>query len=168
MTAVLVDAGKRDDEADDGADQAQQHQRARHVAHPPDPLRELEPQGAHQGGPGVAVAAAMARRTSVGAGVRAERPALERVELAREHQHLLAGPDHAHDEQGEDQLADVGVVGGQDPVDPALHPHRAQEHEAGAVDQQEAEQEEKAVAADGRRPPRARPGASRDLAPGSA
>ena len=31
------------------------------------------------------------------------------------------------DEQGEDQLADVGVVGGEDAVDPALHPHRAQE-----------------------------------------
>ena len=91
---------------------------------------------------------AMARRTSV---ERASAPIGHRssaLSSRDEHQHLLAGPDHAHDEEGEDQLADVGVVGRQDAVDPALHPHRAQEDQAGAVDQQEAEQEQEAVAAD--------------------
>ena len=111
---------------------------------------------------------AMARRTSV---ERASAPIGQRssaLSSRDEHQHLLAGPDHAHDEEGEDQLADVRVVGRQDAVDPALHPHRAQEDQAGAVDQQEAEQEQEAVAADRVGLPMRAAERQCDLAPGIA
>src|SRR4051812_2521899 len=48
----------------------------------------------------------MARSTSVPAGIASDRPALERVQLVRQHERLLAGPDHADQKQHEDQLAD--------------------------------------------------------------
>ena len=79
-------------------------------------------------------------------------------------QTLLRRQDQADQEQGEDQLADMGVVGGQDLRDPALEPGRGQQGEAGQVDQGEAQQEEEAVAVE---PGTGGPGGDRsEAAPG--
>ena len=78
-------------------------------------------------------------------------------------QTFCAGPGQPDQEQGEDQLADVGVVGGQDLRDPALHPGGEQQPEAGQVDQAEAQQQEVAVAVEpviGQSPGRCRLGGS--------
>src|SRR4051812_5898934 len=112
-----------------------------------DPVEQLQAQGSTQGGPGLPVATPHGAQHVGAAGIASNRPALERVQLLRQHERLLAGPDDADQEQHEDQLADVGVIGGEDSADPALHPKGAQQHGARPVDQQEAKQQEEAVPA---------------------
>src|SRR3954470_9883607 len=123
---LRIDAAQRDDEADHGADQAQQDEAGGQMADDRDAGRQLEAEVAGKRGAAAAVPALyfgdIARSTGVGMKVEI----LAGIELAAGTPDLAGGYHETNQKDAENQLADSGAVGIQDRLDPSLEPRRRQ------------------------------------------